>query len=68
VIAERNLRQRRESELSSRGSALGRRGTNESEDDKSGRVQISKDKKKKTEVNARDCMFQTNKQTNKQKV
>lgn len=54
MIAERNPRQRRELELQSRGSALGRRGTNENEDDKSGRVRIRKAKTKKTEVNASD--------------
>jgi len=61
VIAERNPRQRRESELQSPGSALGRRGTNEIEDDKSGRVRIRKAKTKKIEVNASAHMFQTEK-------
>ena len=61
MIAERNPRQRRESELQSPGSALGRRGTNEIEDDKSGRVRIRKAKTKKIEVNASAHMFQTEK-------
>jgi hypothetical protein len=53
-----------ESELHSGGSALGRRGTDENEDDKSGRVRIRKAKTKKIEVNAIDRMFQTGKKRN----